>query len=107
MFLKSDYDPAIYKKLAPPREFLETARKVLDNGFPEMQVPGAGEYLDALQGELHAFLTGNGTDPAKALQTAADRWEAITDRLGRTKQAGDWAEVSARYKRAGLQVAEL
>ena len=107
MFLKSDYDPAIFRKLAPPRAFLETARKVLDNGFPEMQVPGAGEYLDALQGELHAFLTGNGSDPAKALQAAADRWEAITDRLGRSKQAGYWAEVSARYRRAGLQVAEL
>jgi hypothetical protein len=72
-----------------------------------MQLPGAGEYMDALQGQLHAYLTGSEPDPAKALQAAADRWEAITDRLGRAKQAGYWAEVAARYKRAGLKVAEL
>lgn len=107
MFLKSDYDPASFKKLRPPREFLETARRVLDNGFPEMQLPGAGEYLDALQGQLHGYLTGSESDPAKALQAAADRWEAITDRLGRAKQAGYWAEVLSRYKRAGLKVADL
>jgi multiple sugar transport system substrate-binding protein len=107
MFLKTDYDPAVFKKLSPPRDFLETARKVLENGFPEMQLPGAGEYMDALQGSLHAYLTGSESDPAAALRSAADRWEAITDRLGRAKQAGYWAEVSGRYKEAGLRIAEL
>jgi ABC-type glycerol-3-phosphate transport system substrate-binding protein len=107
MFLKSDYDPAIFKKLSPPREFLETARKVLENGFPEMQLPGAGEYMDALQGQIHAFFTGAETDPAKALQAAAERWESITERLGRERQAKYWAEVLSRYRRAGLKVAEL
>jgi hypothetical protein len=70
MFLKTDYDPAVFKKLSPPRDFLETARAVLQNGFPEMQMPGAGEYMDALQGQLHAYLTGSESDPAKALQKA-------------------------------------
>ncbi len=107
MCLKTDYDPAVFKKLSPPRDFLETARRVLENGFPEMQIPGAGEYMDALQGQLHAYLTGSEADPARALRAAADRWEAITDRLGRSTQAAYWAEVSGRYRRAGLQVAEL
>ena len=63
--------------------------------------------MDALQGQLHAYLTGTVSDPAQALNAAAERWEAITERLGRTKQAGYWSEVSGRYKRAGLKVADL
>lgn len=107
MYLKSDYDPAAFHKLSPPPEFLATAKGVLQNGFPEMQLPGAGEYMDALQGQLHAYLTGSENDPAKALAAAAERWQAITDRLGRDKQAGYWNEVLGRYKRAGLKLAEL
>jgi multiple sugar transport system substrate-binding protein len=107
MVLKTDYDPAVFKKLSPPREFLETAKGVLQNGFPEMQLPGAGEYMDALQAQLHAYLTGSESDPAKALAAAAERWEAITDRLGRAKQAGYWNEVSGRYQRAGLKLAGI
>jgi ABC-type glycerol-3-phosphate transport system substrate-binding protein len=105
MYLKSDYDPAAFKKLSPPPAFLETARQVLGNGFPEMQLPGAGEYMDALQGQLHAYLTGSEPDPAKALQAAADRWEAISERLGRAKQIAYWGEVCGRYRRAGLKIA--
>jgi ABC-type glycerol-3-phosphate transport system substrate-binding protein len=107
MCLKGDYDPAVFKKISPAKEFLDTAKDVLQNGFPEMQLPGAGEYMDALQGQLHAYLTGSEKDPAKALAAAAERWEAITDRLGRAKQAGYWSEVSGRYRRAGLKLAEL
>lgn len=107
MCLKGDYDPAAFRTLSPPKEFLDTARAVLQNGFPEMQLPGAGEYMDALQGALQAYLTGSERDPAAALTAAAERWEAITDRLGRARQAGYWNEVSGRYKRAGLKLAEL
>lgn len=106
MCLKGDYDPAVFKKLSPPKEFLDTAKGVLQNGFPEMQLPGAGEYMDALQGQLHAYLTGSEPSPAKALAAAADRWEAITERLGRSRQAGYWSEVLGRYRRAGLKLSE-
>jgi hypothetical protein len=63
--------------------------------------------MDALQAQLHAYLTGSESDPAKALAAAAERWEAITDRLGRAKQAGYWSEVSGRYQRAGLKLAGI
>ena len=71
-----------------------------------MLLPGAGEYMDALQGRIHAYLTGSTSDPALALKEAADQWESITERRGRAKQAEIWAEVSARYRQAGLKVAE-
>jgi multiple sugar transport system substrate-binding protein len=106
MVLKTDYDPAAFTTLAPHPDFLKTAKAVIANGFPEMQLPGAGEYMDALQGRLHAYLTGSTSDPAAALKDAADAWEAITERRGRAKQIEIWAEVSARYRQAGLKVAE-
>jgi multiple sugar transport system substrate-binding protein len=107
MVLKGDYEPAAFKTLAPDPGFLRTAKAVIANGFPEMQLPGAGEYMDALQGRIHAYLTGSTSDPAVALKDAADLWESITERRGRTRQAEIWAEVSARYRQAGLKIAEL
>ena len=107
MVLKGDYDPAAFKTLAPDPAFLKAAKTVISNGFPEMQLPGAGEYMDALQGRIHAYLTGSTSDPAAALKEAADQWESITDRRGRARQAAIWAEVSGRYRQAGLKVAEV
>jgi multiple sugar transport system substrate-binding protein len=107
MFLKSDYDRSAFKTLAPAPEFLKVAQQVIANGFPEMQLPGAGEYMDALQGQLHGYLTGATSDPAKALQAAADLWEGITERRGRARQAEIWSDVTSRYRKAGLKIAGL
>ncbi|HYF00584.1 MAG TPA: hypothetical protein VEJ18_16810 [Planctomycetota bacterium] len=106
MVLKGDYEPSAFKALRVHPDFLKVARQVVALGFPEMQLPGAGEYMDALQGPLHAYLTGTTSDPAAALAQAAERWEAITERRGRSKQAGIWAEVRGRYREAGLRLAD-
>lgn len=104
MFLKTDYDPAIFKTLKPAPEFLDLAQRVLSKGFPEMTMPGVGEYIDALQGAIHGYVNGGG-DAAAALQEAAGRWEAITDRLGRDQQKAYWAAVKQSYMDAGLVIA--
>ncbi len=105
MFLKTDYDLANFKVLTPTQDFLDVAQQVLANGFPEMTMPAIGEYMDALQGELHGYING-GTDAAAALQAAADRWEAITDRYDRDSQKVYWAAVKASYVEAGLKIAK-
>jgi hypothetical protein len=105
MFLKTDYDPAVFKVLSPSAEYLNVAKQVLSNGFPEMQLPGTSEYMDVLQGGLHSFLTGRETDANKVMQDVADRWNEITDRWGRELQKRYWAEVRSRYKKAGLKIA--
>jgi hypothetical protein len=103
MFLKTDYTTDAFKVLTPSQEFLDAGAKVIQNGFPEMNMPGTGEYMDSLQGELHAFI--NGTGSAKdALDKAADRWQAVTDRYGRDKQKEAWAKVRASYVAAGLNI---
>jgi multiple sugar transport system substrate-binding protein len=105
--LKAHYDPAAYKKLTPTAEYLAAAKQVINNGFPEMQLPGAGEYMDTLQGALHGYLAGSQTDAGAALKQAADRWEEITERWDRNKQKEYWAEILGRYKQAGLKIAEV
>lgn len=102
MYLKSDYTLDAFKSMPVTQEFLDVAEQVLSNGFPEMQLPGAGEYLDALQGELHAYLTGSESDAQAALNRAADRWNEISDRYDRQAQLGYWLEVNNRYREAGL-----
>ncbi len=103
MFLKTDYTTDAFKVLTPTQEFLDAAAAVIANGFPEMVMPGTGEYLDALQGELHAFVNGTG-DAKEALDRAAARWQEITDRYGREKQIAAWNEVRAAYAAAGLNI---
>ncbi|NOZ32099.1 MAG: extracellular solute-binding protein [Alphaproteobacteria bacterium] len=103
MFLKTDYTTDSFKVLTPSQEFLDAASNVIQNGFPEMNMPGTGEYMDSLQGELHAFINGSGT-AQEALDRAADRWQSITDRFGRDTQIEAWAKVRASYVSAGLNI---
>ncbi len=103
MFLKSDYTTDAFKVLTPSQEFLDAAKAVISNGFPEMLMPGAAEYMDALQGELHAFINGSGT-AEEALGRAAEAWQTITERYGREAQKTVWAQVQAQYAAAGLKI---
>lgn len=66
-------------------------------------MPGAAEYMDALQGELHAFINGSGT-AEEALGRAAEAWQTITERYGREAQKTVWAQVQAQYAAAGLKI---
>ena len=103
MFLKTDYSTDAFKVLTPPQEFLDAAKAVIANGFPEMLMPGTAEYMDALQGELHAFLNGSGT-AEEALGRAAEAWQTITERYGRDAQKAVWAQVKGQYAAAGLTI---
>ena len=51
----------------------------------DITIPGAGEYYQALDVQIHKAVTGE-LEPARALHNAAEQWEAITDRRGREKQ---------------------
>lgn len=107
MFLNDDYKVSSYKVLKPTQEFLDIGKKVLSNGFPEMGLPGSGEYIDVLEVALQGYFTGSTNDAQtakKALDDVASRWDAITDRLGRDKQITYWKQILANYKDAGLNV---
>ncbi len=50
----------------------------------ELGIPGGREYMEALDIAITSAFAG--TDPQEALDQAAERWEEITDRLGRDSQ---------------------
>ncbi len=62
--------------------------------MPPITIRGAGEYNQALDEELQKMLTKQQT-PEKAMANVEQRWNTITERLGKTKQA---AVVVASYK---------
>jgi len=56
------------------------------NVLIDLRIPGKPEYVDtALDLYVSSAITGE-MDPAEALQTIYDEWEAITNRLGRQSQ---------------------
>ncbi len=50
-----------------------------------LRIAGAGEYEAALDAAVDLALKGEAT-PAKALSAAAEKWQAISDRLGLDRQ---------------------
>jgi hypothetical protein len=49
------------------------------------RIPGVDEYLDVLSRAVEEAMQGNRA-PTDALKSAAEQWNAITDRLGRETQ---------------------
>ena len=68
-------------------EYLDATLESLTGDFiqPDLRIPGAFEYLDELDAGVTAALTGE-MSPQAALDDVVERWEAITERLGRDEQ---------------------
>lgn len=81
--------------------YLEMSAKNIENGFPEITIPGTFEYYDALSINISMCLGGEIT-PKDALDRAAEEWEKITDRLGRDAQKKMWANLKEGWKKVGL-----
>ena len=70
-------------------------------GFPDLNIPGAAQYLDALDLAVNKALSGE-ADPKAALDAAAEDWKGITERLGADNQKKFWNQALASYRSAGL-----
>jgi multiple sugar transport system substrate-binding protein len=79
-------------------KYLDAIMTAVENGFPDLLIPGAAEYNDVIDYELTQALAGTKT-PKQALDDAAAEWDKITDRLGRESQKKYWhAELEAMEK---------
>lgn len=90
--------PFLSQHLADPKVWLPEGTdttwatdfgKAIDVGTrwtPCLRLPGAAEYLAALDEAAKKCLADSSVPPATALAVAAKAWEAITDRLGRESQ---------------------
>jgi multiple sugar transport system substrate-binding protein len=61
-------------------EYLDTLEKAGMMGQWELGIPGAREYMEAIDNACTAAYAG--ADPKAALDEAAAKWDAITERLG-------------------------
>lgn len=96
-------DPSHYKfsDETSRKAYLEATEENLKNGFPDLNIPGAAQYIDALDLAVNKALSGE-ADPKTALDAAADDWKGITERLGADNQKKFWKEALTSYRSAGL-----
>ncbi len=81
--------------------YLKGVQSNLSIGFPEIFIPGAAQYEDALDLHVNKALAGQET-AQQALDATATEWEATTDKLGRDKQINLWKAALGTYKQLGL-----
>jgi len=81
--------------------YLDTVKTAIETGFPELQVPGAWEYIDAADYEISQALAGVKT-PKEALDAAAKKWNDISEDLGREKQRILWLIQYDAMKKMGI-----
>ena len=90
-------DPKITEVYGP--EFLNVHRAGMRTALPDLYVRGQGQYLESLSANL--ILANDGlVSPQEALAATSDRWERITDALGRDSQTRQWRELVDRYPEA-------
>ena len=83
------------------QEFLQASSEALDVGFPELYIPGAEEYQEALSRHIQEALQER-VAPQQALDTVAQEWTKITDRRGREEQRRFWRTQLRAMKRLNL-----
>ncbi len=81
--------------------YLAGLNVALADGFPEIFIPGAAQYEDALDLQVNRALAGE-ISAQEALDTAADQWNQITDTLGRDGQVAVWQQALESYRALGL-----
>src|SRR5438445_5202444 len=91
----------MFKNAAEARVYLDGLKVALADGYPEIFIPGAAQYEDALDLHVNKALAGQET-PKQALDAVAQVWNAITQRLGQQKQVELWRQALKSYQALGL-----
>ena len=86
---------------ASVKEYVAAVEENLKNGFPDLNIPGAAQYIDALDVAVSKALSGE-ADPKTALDGVAEDWKGITQRLGADTQKKFWNAALESYRAAGL-----
>lgn len=84
------------------KPYVDAIRQSLQLGFPDLQVPGSSEYYTPLNDALTQAIT-KVKPTVDALNTAADAWNKISDRVGRPKQTEAWNQAYTAMKAQGLE----
>jgi multiple sugar transport system substrate-binding protein len=86
---------------ADAKEYLDAVGDNLNHIFPDINIPGSADYLDALDVAVTSALSGT-TDAASALNTAAASWDKITQNLDAAKQKKIYNAMLEMWKKHGF-----
>ena len=103
-YRESHLDPSAYEMFETEEEaknYLDAVAAVLEVGYPEIIIPGAAQYQDALDLAVNQALSGE-RDAEPALARAASEWERITESLGVDRQRELWASALETFRRLGM-----
>jgi len=92
---------AKFSDTATARGFLEGVRQNLENGYPELTLPGTEQYLEALSLGIRKYLTSDKISAEDALNEAAKKWDSITNTLGRDRMKQLYGELLETWKKTG------
>jgi multiple sugar transport system substrate-binding protein len=81
--------------------YLAGLKEGLADGYPDIFIPGAAQYQDALDLGVNQALAGQAS-PKDALDSVAKKWDEITDTLGRDNQIAVWKQALDSYRALGL-----
>jgi len=82
-----------------PGEYLKVQFEEMTQAVPEIIMPGAAEYHDAIDKNLQAAYNKQKT-PKQAMEDAAKEMDRITKRRGKDKQKESWLALAKMYPEA-------
>ena len=86
---------------AEAKNYLAVVKDNLNHIFPDINIPGSAEYLDALDVAVTSALSG-ASDSAAALNTAAASWDKITQSLDPARQKKIYNAMLEMWKKHGF-----
>lgn len=88
------------------QQMIDTMKKTVEIGLVDLQIPGTDEYIQALDKEISAALTGQ-KSAKQALDDAAASWNAITERHNFETQKAAWNEQYEAVRATGIDYIPL
>ena len=106
VMLASSFDPEVWRDQWPDdpeygEAVIAVMQGTLEQGVPDLQIPGQDEYVKVADAEISAALTG-AKSAQQALDDAAAEWNNITDRLGREQQLALWIQQLRGLQERGI-----
>jgi multiple sugar transport system substrate-binding protein len=81
---------------------LEALKKSVENGVPDLRIPGMFEYYDVMGIHIGEALVGQ-KSPEDALEDIKEEWKKITERRGFDKQKRAYRTIY-ELEKAGMAV---
>lgn len=82
-------------------DYLQSYEENVLQGYPDLLIPGAAEYMDSLDLNITVALAKEAT-VQEALDKTAAEWDGITDRLGRDQQTQFWLQQFETMKQLNI-----